>query len=69
MAYKFRYSLEKHSYLLMERGVGFEDIIEAISSEDGLLNIINHPSPEYPHQELFIVDWRGYTYIIPCIPQ
>ncbi len=69
MMYTFRYDKEKNIHLLATRGVGFDDMIEAISSGDGLIDILDHPSENYLHQKIFIVFWNGYFYGIPCVPE
>ena len=69
MTYNFRYNSLKNVELIASRWVGFEDIIEAIGMNDGLIDIIEHPSSEYSHQIILIVLWNDYIYSIPCVPE
>ncbi|MBI4091647.1 MAG: toxin [Candidatus Levybacteria bacterium] len=67
MKYKFDYSLEKNQILIRERGVGFEDIIDAIES-GGLIENKKHPNQKrYQGQKLFIVKIDAYIYVVPYI--
>lgn len=65
--YKFDYSKEKDAILKKARGIGFEDIINAIRL-DGLLEDKEHPNKKkYPGQRLFIVKLKDYIYSVPYI--
>lgn len=64
---KFRWNPEKSEQLLMERGVSFEQIYEAI--QNGFL-IKDEPHPDrerYPHQRIFTVILNGYACIVPYV--
>jgi hypothetical protein len=51
----FRYSYKKNSQLLQTRGIGFEEIIQAIS-EGNVLDIKKHPNEiQYPNQNILYV--------------
>ena len=61
---EFLYDPEKNAKLMCERGVCFEDVIEAIA-DDRLLLDVAHPNREkYPHQRLMIVEIARYTYAV-----
>ena len=48
----FKYNYEKNSQLLETRGIGFEEIIQAIS-EGNILDIRKHPNElKYPEQKI-----------------
>ena len=61
----FTWSDDKNKLLQQQRGISFEDIVEAIA--DGyLLDSIEHPnSDKYSNQSVFIVAFRGYVYCVP----
>jgi uncharacterized DUF497 family protein len=51
----FSFNREKNAKLLSERGIGFEEIIQAIH-DGNLLDIAEHPNKEfYPHQKILYV--------------
>jgi hypothetical protein len=58
---------DKNAVLQRTRGLGFEEIVEAIAV-GGLL--ANQPHPHrarYPHQRVLIVAINDYAYVVPCI--
>ncbi len=57
----------KNTYLKTERGIGFEDIQTAIE-EGKILADVDHPlKSRYPHQRVFIVEFRDYAYVVPYV--
>lgn len=63
----FNFPPEKNRLLVEQRGISFEEIIEAISSEK-LIDVTDHPNQiKYPGQQLFIVDIDGYVYAVPFV--
>jgi len=63
------FAVKKDQKLKAQRGIGFEDVIEAIKSER-LLAVIEHPNPEkYPNQKVYLVDIRQYVYVVPFIEE
>ena len=65
----FRWSPEKNSSLLAERGVSFETMVVAIES-GGLLDILTHPNPaKYPHQRILVVAADNYVYLLPFVDE
>ena len=58
---------EKNDWLINERGISFERIINIIEN-DGLLDIIKHPNTErYPNQRMLIVNINEYAYLVPFV--
>ena len=56
---------EKNLKLKRERGVGFEDVVIAIS-EGRILDILEHTNKErYRGQKLLIVEIEGYAFVVP----
>jgi len=64
---KIGWNLEKNAKLKAERGVSFEDVLNAFA-QDKMLDDIDHPNQEkYAHQSVFIVEINSYVYIVPYI--
>lgn len=65
----FKYNPEKNAHLLEERGVGFEEIIQAIA-EGQLLAITGHPNSEkYPNQKILYVKILSEVYVVPYVEE
>lgn len=63
----YEYSKKKDLLLKINRGVSFEDVIEAIET-GGLLAKIDHPNiKQYAHQKVYVVEINGYAYWVPCV--
>lgn len=61
------WDVEKNEYLKRERGVSFENAIEAIVGV-GLIIILDHPNRQkYAHQKMYIVELNDYAYMVPCV--
>lgn len=49
------------------RGISFEEVLDVMFG-DGLIQTTKHPNEKkYPHQDIHIVDIRGYIYLIPFV--
>ena len=65
----FRWSSDKNSELLVERGVSFEQVVVAVAG-GGLLDVLAHPNTKkYPKQPLLVVAWDGYAYLVPYVEE
>ena len=65
----FKYNYEKNSQLLETRGIGFEEIIQAIS-EGNILDIRKHPNElKYPEQKILYVRVLEEVYAVPFIEE
>ncbi len=61
------YDPEKSAKLKAERGIGFEQIIALLETEQ-FLEIIEHPNQaKYPNQKVFVVNLEGYIYWVPFV--
>jgi hypothetical protein len=66
---EFKYALEKNMLLFSQRGITFDDIIEAIAN-DKLIDIRPHPNPEkYPNQKILFVKMDNEVYVIPFVEE
>jgi uncharacterized DUF497 family protein len=64
---KFNYSTEKNAKLISERGIGFEEIIDA-TQQGNLLSITEHHNPDqYPNQYLLHVRCLEVVYVVPFV--
>ncbi len=62
----FNWNKEKDKLLREQRGIGFEEIIEAIDTE--VLDVYDHPNKEmYPNQKIYVVEALGYVYLVPFV--
>jgi len=67
VVYKFDFSKEKDIVLKEKRGVGFENVIQAIGIGN-LLGNKKHPNQKrYPGQRVFIVKIEEYVYSVPYV--
>ena len=63
----FAWSAEKNESLKRDRGVSFEEVVFHIERGD-LLDVLEHPNQRrYPGQRIFVVDIRGYAYLVPFV--
>lgn len=54
-------------WLKKERGICFEDVLEAIDSRR-ILTVVNNPNQKkYPNQKVLIVEINQYAYAVPYI--
>jgi len=63
----FTWNLEKNIWLVHERGISFERVLQHIENKE-ILDIIKHPnSTKYPNQKMFIIDIENYAYLVPFV--
>ena len=61
------WSEEKNQKLKQTRRVSFEEMAERINSE-AMIDRIDHPNQKkYPGQEMFVVKFNNYIYLIPFV--
>ena len=66
---KFRYNHEKNAKLLLERGIGFEEVIQAIA-DGNLLDIRKHHKQEqYPNQNILYIRILAEVYAVPYVTE
>lgn len=65
--YTFNWNDEKNEILKKTRNISFEEIVEAILSNN-LIEVKNHPNQDkYPDQYIYIINIDGYIYLVPFI--
>lgn len=63
----FDWNSQKNTLLKVNRGIGFEDVVNAIT-EGHLLDILRHPdAKKYANQKVYIVEIDGYAYSVPFV--
>jgi hypothetical protein len=62
---KFTWSEEKNTILKEQRGISFEQVVEAIGTDDDL-DIIPHNT--WPRQIILVVRINGYVCKCPAVP-
>ncbi len=63
----FSWDKEKNALLKESRGIGFEEIVEAIANQK-LLDVYDHPNEErYPNQKIYVVEALEYIYLVPFV--
>jgi hypothetical protein len=66
---QFKYNYEKNALLLAERGVGFEEIIQAIS-DGNLLDIkLHYNQKKYPNQRILYVRLLAEVFAVPFVEE
>lgn len=66
---EFRFCPEKNALLYSQRGITFDDIIEAIAN-DKLIDVRPHPNPsKYPNQKILLVRIIDEVYVVPYIEE
>ena len=62
----FSWDKDKNKLLKKQRGISFEDVVEAIYTE--VLDVYDHPNQEkYPNQKIYVVEALGYVYLVPFV--
>ena len=58
---------DKNERLKLERGISFEEVMDALIDER-VIGRFPHPNQErYPHQQVYVVALDEYVYIIPFV--
>lgn len=58
---------EKNELLKSERGVCFEDVVDALESQVVFDTYLHPNQKRYPKQKMLIVNIRDYAYLVPFI--
>jgi hypothetical protein len=64
-----RFDEKKNRLLKKERGIGFEEIADAIKKGDSKITaVIDHPNKKkFPNQKIFIARIKKYIYAVPFV--
>ena len=64
---RFEFDPNKNEMLIAERGVSFDDVIEAVEKDDILADLKHPNEAKYPNQRIFVVNLNGYPYCVPYV--
>lgn len=63
----FSWRDDKNEQLQQERGIRFEQIVEAIRAGHLLDDVPHHNQEQYAHQRLIVVRFQDYVYLVPYV--
>ena len=67
MDLRIEFSIEKDLILRETRGIGFEEIVQAILN-DKILDDYEHPKKsKHPNQRILVVKIKNYAYAVPYV--
>jgi uncharacterized DUF497 family protein len=63
----FEWSKTKNDWLKKERGISFEEIVNALN-EGKMVDTYDHSNQErYPNQKVFVLQIDDYVYLVPFV--
>ena len=63
----YRYDIKKNAKLIIQRGIGFDEIIAAIDSDDLIETRPHHNQYKYPNQQIMYVECSDEVYMVPYV--
>lgn len=66
MAFEIKFNEEKNQLLKATRGIGFDEVVVAIS-EGNLLDDLANTNKKYRHQRMCVVGIGEYAYVVPYV--
>ncbi|AAY61163.1 hypothetical protein RFEPED_0757 [Rickettsia felis str. Pedreira] len=66
---KFRYNHEKNAKLLLERNIGFDEIIQSINDGNLLGAKLHHDQEKYKGQQILYVKIIDQVYAVPFVEE
>jgi len=67
MQYRIDFSEEKNLVLQEARGIGFEEVVEAIGEGNIVADFHHKNTKKYPHQRILAVQINQYIYAVPYV--
>src|SRR5262245_32064934 len=64
---KYLFDEEKSLKLKRERGISFEEIVEAIEEKKVVKVFKHHNAEKYPFQQIMLLEIKGYIWQVPLI--
>ena len=69
MSVRFTWSPSKNELLVGQRGISFENVIDAME-QGGLIDVRDHPNQDrYPGQSVYVVEVAEYLYLVPFVTE
>ncbi len=63
----FKWNPEKNRQLIRERGISFEEIVQAIADGYGVNDVPHWNREKYPNQHILTVIIRNYAHLVPYV--
>lgn len=64
----FDWNKDKNRWLIENRGIGFEAIVDILLAKKDVLDVIPHPNKmRYPNQRMYIIKTGEYACLVPFI--
>jgi hypothetical protein len=64
--FQFNWNIRKNEWLKENQGIGFEKIVSLLG-EGCLIDIKPNPSKNFSNQQLFIIEYGDYVYVVPFV--
>lgn len=64
---KYSWSEDKNKLLKQTRGIGFEQVVDAITNNQTLIELKHTNQSKYKNQKILVVKINDYAYCVPCI--
>ena len=69
MSVRFTWSASKNELLVGQRGISFENVIDAME-QGGLIDVRDHPNQDcYPGQSVYVVEVAEYLYLVSFVTE
>lgn len=63
----FKWNLQKNQQLIRERGISFEEIVQAIADGRCVNDVAHWNRTKYPNQRILTVIVRNYAHLVPYV--
>ena len=64
---RYTWSPDKNEQLKRTRGIGFEEVVQAIQAGNLLDDLIHHNPTQYPKQRIYVVQINDYAHMVPYV--
>ena len=65
--YDIDWNEDKNNKLKQDRGIGFEDVVLAMSEKRILADIPHYNQKKYKKQKILILEINNYAYVVPYV--
>lgn len=63
----FKWNPEKNKQLIEERGISFDEVVQAIADGYAVSDVPHWNKKQYPNQRIITVMIRGYAHLVPYV--
>ena len=64
---KYSWNEDKNKLLKQTRGVDFEQVVDAITNNQTLVELKHTNQSKYKNQKILVLNINNYAYCVPCI--